>query len=109
MSGTTAVAYLSHLERDNRFCIACHSADGKRPHGELFERYEAKPPVNLSAVHWSAKKAVECIDCHGGVGGCGEARSAGAATRRWARSSSTPVNGAAAQSVALARRAVRIR
>ena len=68
VSGTTAVAYVSHLEQDNRFCIACHRPDGKRLHRELFDRYESKPPVNLSAAHAAAEKTVKCIDCHGGVG-----------------------------------------
>lgn len=73
-SGTAAIGYVSHLEQDNRFCVACHRPDGKRLHGELFDRYEAKPPVNLSAAHAAAKKAVTCIDCHGGVGVDGRAR-----------------------------------
>jgi cytochrome c553 len=68
VSGTTAVAYLSHLERDNRFCIACHHPDGKRLHGDLFDRHEAKPPVNLSAAHAAAKKAVRCWRCHKEMG-----------------------------------------
>ncbi len=69
VSGTTAIAYVSHLEQDNRFCIACHRPDGKRLHGELFDHYEAKPPVDLSAAHHHAKeRAVKCIDCHGGAG-----------------------------------------
>ncbi|MBI4588394.1 MAG: hypothetical protein HY725_06115 [Candidatus Rokubacteria bacterium] len=67
VSGTTAIAYVSHREQDNRFCIACHAPDGKRLHGELFDRYQAKPPVDLSAVH-QTQKAIKCIDCHGGVG-----------------------------------------
>jgi len=68
VSGTTVIAYVTHLEKDNQFCIACHAPEGKRLHGELFERYDAKPPVNLSAAHASAKKTAKCIDCHGGAG-----------------------------------------
>ena len=67
-SGTAAIAYVTHLEQDNRFCVACHRPDGQRLHGELFDRYEAKPPVNLGALHHGVKKTVACIDCHGGVG-----------------------------------------
>jgi len=75
LSGTAAaIAYVTHLEQDNRFCVACHLPNGKRLHGELSERYEAKPPVNLSAVHQGAKKTVKCIDCHGGVGVVGRSR-----------------------------------
>ena len=75
VSGTAAIAYVSHLERDNRFCIACHSPDGTRLHGELFERYEANPPGDLSALHRHVKKqTVKCIDCHGGVGVAGRSR-----------------------------------
>ena len=68
VSGTAAVAYVTHLEKDNQFCVACHAPEGKRLHGELFQRYDAKPPVNLSAAHASAKRTVKCIDCHGGAG-----------------------------------------
>ncbi len=68
VSGTAAIAYVSHLEQDNHFCVACHAPEGKRLHGDLFDRYEAKPPVSLSAAHAAAKKAVKCIDCHGGAG-----------------------------------------
>ncbi len=68
------MADLSHLERDNRFCIACHRPDGQRLHGELFDRYEAKPPVNLSAARAAAKNAAKCIDCHGGLGVVGRSR-----------------------------------
>ena len=67
-SGTAAIAYVTRLEQDNRFCVACHNPDGTRLHGELFDRYEAKPPINLSAAHRHAEKAVKCIDCHGGAG-----------------------------------------
>lgn len=66
-SGTAAVAYVSRLEQDNRFCISCHLSDGKRLHAALFNRYEANPPLDLSALH-KAKKEIKCIDCHGGAG-----------------------------------------
>lgn len=73
VSGTTAIAYVSHRERDNRFCVSCHLPDGKRLHAALFDRYAANPPVNLSALH-KTKKEVKCIDCHGGVGVVGRSR-----------------------------------
>jgi predicted CXXCH cytochrome family protein len=72
-SGTAAIAYVSHREQDNRFCIACHLPEGKRLHGELFDRYAGNPPVNLSALH-KTKKETKCIDCHGGVGVVGRGR-----------------------------------
>jgi len=74
--GTAAVPYVSRLEQDNRFCIACHRPGSRRLHGELFDRYAATPPVNLSAAHPVARKTVkcmrmilplrdrECIQCH---------------------------------------------
>lgn len=73
ISGITAIAYVSHREQDNRFCISCHLPDGERLHGELFDRYAANPPVDLSALHKS-KEDVKCIDCHGGVGVVGRSR-----------------------------------
>lgn len=73
-SGAGAVAYVSHLEQDNRFCVACHRPDGKRLHAGIFDRYRANPPADLSAAHASAKTPVTCIDCHGGVGFVGRGR-----------------------------------
>lgn len=73
VTGITAIAYVSHREQDNRFCVACHLPDGERLHGALFDRYEARPPVDLSAMH-KAKDDVKCIDCHGGVGAVGRSR-----------------------------------
>lgn len=72
-AGSAAIAYVTHLERNNQFCVACHRPDGERLHGQLFARYESKPPVDLSALHHT-KKAVKCIDCHGGVGVAGRSR-----------------------------------
>lgn len=72
-SGTAAVAYVSRLEQNNRFCISCHLSDGKRLHAGLFNRYEANPPLDLSALH-KAKKEIKCINCHGGVGVVGRSR-----------------------------------
>jgi predicted CXXCH cytochrome family protein len=51
---------LAQKERDNRFCISCHL------HEEKFTRFLAPVSRDLAGVH-HAKKAVRCIDCHGGA------------------------------------------
>lgn len=57
---------LTAKERDNRFCVFCH-LDEKRPlHEEKFTRFVAFVSTDLAGAH-HAKKAVRCIDCHGGA------------------------------------------
>jgi hypothetical protein len=51
---------LAARERDNGFCISCHL------HEEKFNRFLASTSSDLAGVH-HAKKAVSCIDCHGGA------------------------------------------
>ncbi len=53
-------AALAAKERDDRFCIACHL------HEEKYTRFVAPAPVDLAGAHHT-KKAVRCIDCHGGA------------------------------------------
>lgn len=65
LAGASLVAVLFGValaakERDNRFCIACHL------HEEKFTRFLAPTSVDLAGAH-HAKKAVRCIDCHGGA------------------------------------------
>ena len=74
VTGAGAIAYVSHLEQDNHFCVSCHTREGTRLHGELFDRYAAAPPPDLAAAHRAAKRSVTCIDCHGGVGVGGRSR-----------------------------------
>ena len=51
---------LAAKERDNRFCVACHL------HEEKFDRFVAPVSLDLAGAHHT-KKAVLCIDCHGGA------------------------------------------
>jgi hypothetical protein len=65
LAGASLVAVLFGValaakERDNRFCIACHL------HEEKFTRFLAPTSRDLAGVH-HVKKAVRCIDCHGGA------------------------------------------
>lgn len=60
----TAVVFLTALaamERDNRFCIACHL------HGEKFERLVGVPSADLAGFHHAKKAEIGCIACHGGA------------------------------------------
>jgi predicted CXXCH cytochrome family protein len=54
------LAGLAAKERDDRFCVSCHLHEAK------FTRFRAAAPVDLAGAH-HAKKAVRCIDCHGGA------------------------------------------
>ncbi|HWP35430.1 MAG TPA: hypothetical protein VNM66_07530 [Thermodesulfobacteriota bacterium] len=76
VSTASTVAYVSHRERDNTFCVSCHGPAGSdRPlHGALYARFVALPPPDLSAAHHRADPPVGCIGCHGGVGATGRAR-----------------------------------
>lgn len=78
LSSGLTVAYVSHRERDNAFCISCHGPAGSdRPlHAGLYARFTSAstPPPDLGAAHYRAKDRVGCIDCHGGVGAIGRAR-----------------------------------
>ena len=57
---------LAAKERDNRFCVSCHLSEEKPLHEEKFNRFLASASRDLAGVH-HAKKAVICIDCHGGA------------------------------------------
>jgi len=49
-------------ERDDRFCVSCHL------HEEKFVRFQARPAAkDLAAAHHASRRAVRCIDCHGGT------------------------------------------
>ncbi len=78
LSGGIGVAYVTHRERDNAFCISCHGPAGSdRPlHHGLYTRFtsDAQPLPDLAAAHYRAPGRVDCIDCHGGVGAIGRAR-----------------------------------
>jgi len=58
LSGITLLG-LSVVERDDRFCVACHLHDDK------YDRFLATPQRDLTAAHH--QKDVRCIDCHGGA------------------------------------------
>lgn len=77
--GAGAIAFVTHKERDNNFCVSCHLPDQPGPlHGDKFRRFVARPAVDLTAVH-QAKAQTKCIDCHGGVGVAARARVLGIA------------------------------
>jgi len=57
---------LTAKERDNRFCVSCHIDEKKPLHEEKFTRFVASVSTDLAGAH-HAKKAVRCIDCHGGA------------------------------------------
>ncbi|MBI3077557.1 MAG: cytochrome c3 family protein [Deltaproteobacteria bacterium] len=66
--GAGSVAFVTHKEQNNTFCVSCHLPDRSGPlHGQKFQRFMARPPVDLTAAH-QAKARTKCIDCHGGVG-----------------------------------------
>jgi len=68
--GLGVAGYASHLEEDDRFCIACHTA----PEVAYYERAQqakagSQPPLDLSSKHYTEAKAespFRCIDCHRG-------------------------------------------
>jgi predicted CXXCH cytochrome family protein len=68
-----------HLERDDDFCNACHLEPGVPLHIDIRRDYDQRPAGNLAALHAAAPhsrgpSAFRCIDCHGGVGLLGKAR-----------------------------------
>jgi nitrate/TMAO reductase-like tetraheme cytochrome c subunit len=73
------VEVVSHQEQDNRFCASCHT----QPESEYFVRYlradARKSAEDLAALHHH-KKAIRCIDCHGGEGPLGRAQVVAIAT-----------------------------
>ena len=71
-----------YLEQDDDFCNACHLEPGVPLHIEIRRDYDARPAASLAGVHGAAphptrtgaEAAFRCIDCHGGVGFLGKAR-----------------------------------
>jgi len=78
------------LESRNDFCNACHLEPGVVLHAQIREDFDAQPVVNLASLHAAAglgpgagpgesggaasDREFRCIDCHGGVGLLGKAR-----------------------------------
>lgn len=70
------------LEQDNDFCNACHLEPGVPLHIDLRRDFDRRPPASLAGLHGAASHpsrpagsaAFRCIDCHGGVGFVGRAR-----------------------------------
>ena len=57
-----------YLERDNRFCGACHLPDGSQLHAGKLSTFAVRDaPTNLAAAHAAAESGFRCIDCHGGA------------------------------------------
>lgn len=70
-----------HLEQDNDFCNACHLEPGVPLHIQIREDFDTRPVANLAGLHAAvrhpqrpASEPFRCIDCHGGVGFVGRAR-----------------------------------
>ncbi len=71
-----------HLEQDNDFCNACHLEPGVPLHEDIRRDFDARPTASLAALHAASThpsrpgpaSAFRCIDCHGGVGFVGKAR-----------------------------------
>lgn len=61
LSVTLGLTALAAVERDSRFCIACHL------HEEKYDRFTGAPPADLVALHRAKKQEFQCIDCHGGA------------------------------------------
>lgn len=57
---------LAAKEKDNRFCVSCHLKGEEYLHEEKFARFVASVSSDLAGAHYT-KKAVRCIDCHGGA------------------------------------------
>ena len=55
------------LERDNRFCVACHLPDGSVLHDRKRADFAASPATSLVAAHARAEPEFLCIQCHGGA------------------------------------------
>jgi hypothetical protein len=69
------------LEADNDFCNACHLEPGVPLHIDIRQDFDRQEPVNLAGLHATSDVAARatdpafrCIDCHGGVGFAGKAR-----------------------------------
>jgi nitrate/TMAO reductase-like tetraheme cytochrome c subunit len=69
------------IEQDNDFCNACHLEPGVPLHIDIRENFDARPVVSLAGAHARAphpgrseSEPFRCIDCHGGVGFLGKAR-----------------------------------
>jgi nitrate/TMAO reductase-like tetraheme cytochrome c subunit len=70
------------LEQDNDFCNACHLEPGMPLHTDIRRDFDGRPVGSLASLHASAphparpgeEAAFRCIDCHGGVGLLGKAR-----------------------------------
>lgn len=70
-----------YLEQDNDFCNACHLAPGIPLHVDIRRDFDARPVASLAGLHAAARhperpqdSLFRCIDCHGGVGLLGKAR-----------------------------------
>jgi len=70
------------LEQDNDFCNACHLAPGTPLHIGIRRDFDRRPVASLAGLHAAARHPrrpaeqaeFRCIDCHGGVGPIGRAR-----------------------------------
>ncbi len=61
VSFLASVKVTDYLERDNRFCIACHL------HEQILDNFLTSTPlVTMAAAHYD-KGEVKCIDCHEGA------------------------------------------
>ena len=61
LSVAVSLTTLTAVERDSRFCVACHLHESK------FTRFTTPPPADLVALHRVKKPEFQCIDCHGGA------------------------------------------
>jgi hypothetical protein len=70
------------LEQDNDFCNACHLEPGVPLHIDIRRDFDGRPAATLAGLHGGAShptragdaSVFRCIDCHGGVGLMGKAR-----------------------------------
>lgn len=85
IAGPTGWFVTDALEADNDFCNACHLEPGVALHAGIREDFDARPAANLAGLHAAAGVRVagddavatrefRCIDCHGGTGFLGRAR-----------------------------------
>ena len=71
-----------YLEQDNDFCNACHLEPGVPLHVDIRRDFDSRPSSSLAGLHGASRHpgrsgeaaAFRCIDCHGGVGPLGKAR-----------------------------------